>query len=92
VIPSAVAKQLGLRVSGKGKVKYADGRTTQRDQVQGVHVKLLGRNGVFNASLEPKRDTALIGAIVLEDLDFLIDPRKERLFPRDPEMVVSEAE
>jgi predicted aspartyl protease len=92
VIPSAIAKQLGLRVSGKGKVKYADGRTARRDQVEGVYLELMGRHGVFNASLEPKRETLLIGAIVLEDLDFLIDPRKERLYPRDPEMVVSEIE
>ncbi len=92
VLPSATAKQLGLRVSGRGKVKYADGRTARRDQVEGVYLELLGRHGVFNASLEPKRENALVGAIVLEDLDFLIDPRKERLYPRDPEMVVSEIE
>ena len=92
VLPSAIAKQLGLRVSGKEKVKYADGRIVKRDQVEGVYVELLGRHGAFNASLEPKRDTALIGAIVLEDLDFLIDSRNERLFPRDPEMAVSEIE
>jgi len=34
----------------------------------------------------------LDGALVLEELDFLIDPLKERLFPRDPKMITSEAE
>jgi hypothetical protein len=55
-------------------------------------VELLGRHSVFRATLEPKRETALIGAIVLEDLDFLIDPRKECIFPRDPDIEMFEAE
>ena len=35
---------------------------------------------------------ALIGAIVLEALDLLVDCRKQRLYPRDPDYVVSEIE
>jgi predicted aspartyl protease len=92
VLPTAVANQLGLRITGKIKVTYADGRTAKRDRAEGVHLKLLGRQSVFRASLEPKRQTALIGALVLEDLDFLVDPSKERIYPRDPDIEVSEAE
>ena len=92
VLPSAVAKQLGLKVTGKIMVKYADGRTARRDRAEGVFLELLGRHSVFRASLEPKRDTVLIGAIVLEDLDFLIDPSKECIYPRNPDIEVSEAE
>jgi hypothetical protein len=51
----------------------------------------LGRDGVFTAVVEPKRRTALIGAIVLEDLDFLVDCTQQ-LVPRDPRFVVSEVE
>jgi hypothetical protein len=53
---------------------------------------LQGRDSIFKAAVEPKRDTALIGAIVLEDLDFLVDCEKQRLVPRDPRFIVSEAE
>ena len=35
-------------------------------------------------------DAALIGAIVLEDLDFLVECIKQCLVPRDPDYVVSE--
>jgi hypothetical protein len=63
-----------------------------RPVVQGVHVALQGRDSIFKAMVEPKRDTALIGAIVLEDLDFLIDCEQERLVPRDPKFILSEAE
>ncbi len=92
VLPEAVAKHLGLPATSKVKVRYTDGRTAKRPQVEAVYLKLLGRHSVFNATLEPKRDTALIGAIVLEDLDLLLDSAKQRLYPRDPDFVVSEIE
>jgi hypothetical protein len=63
VLPESVAKKLGLRVSGEVKVRYADHRTARRKQVEGVYLELLGRHSVFNATVEPKRETALIGAI-----------------------------
>ena len=44
------------------------------------------------AIVEPSRPTALIGAIVLEDLDSLIDSRKEQLVPRDPNQILAEIE
>ena len=92
VLPAAVVRQLGLRATGQVKVRYADGRTAKRNQVEGVYLELLGRHSVFNATVETKRETALIGAIVLEDLDLLVDGTNQRLVPRDPKYVVSEIE
>jgi predicted aspartyl protease len=92
VLPKQVVRKLGLSVTGQVKVKYADGRTAKLPVVQGVHVELQGRDSIFKATVEPKRDTALIGAIVLEDLDFLVDCEKQRLVPRDPKFIVSEIE
>ena len=92
VLPAAVAKQLGLPHAGKINARYADGRKAVRNLVDGVHLEMLGRSSVFKAAVEPKRESALIGAIVMEDLDFLVDPTMQRLFPRDPKMIVSELE
>jgi predicted aspartyl protease len=92
VLPESIAQKLGLTPTGKVNVTYANGRTAIRDTVQGVYVEIMGRHGIFSASLEPRRKTILIGAIVLEELDFLIDPRRQRLYPRDPKMVLMEAE
>jgi predicted aspartyl protease len=92
VLPESAAKGLGLPMNTKVRVRYADGRTAKRPQAEGVYLELLGRHSVFNATVGPKRDTALIGAIVLEDLDFLVDSTKQRLQPRDPDYVVSEIE
>jgi hypothetical protein len=61
-----------------------------RPEVGAVHLRLQGREDVFSAIVEPNRDTALIGAIVLEDFDFLVDCIKQRLVPRDPDHIVSE--
>ena len=90
VIPAFVAKQLGVPKAGKINACYADGRKAVRELVDGVHLELLGRSSVFKAAIEPKRESVLIGAIVLEDLDFLVDSMQQRLFPRDPKMIVSE--
>lgn len=51
-----------------------------------------GRSSVFSAIIEPNRDSALIGAIVLEELDFIVDCGHQTLVPRDPDRIISEVE
>ena len=92
VLPEAVVKRLGLPLGDKVKVRYADGRKAQRREVKGVLVRLLGSDGTFTAISEPKRETALIGAIVLEDLDLLLDCVAQRVVPRDPRGAIYEIE
>jgi predicted aspartyl protease len=84
VLPEAVVKRLGLPLSTAVNVRYADGRRAKRRAVKGVFVRLLGRDSTFTAICEPKRETALIGAIVLEDLDLLVDCVAQQVVPRDP--------
>ena len=92
VLPGKVVQQLGLQRAGTIGVRYADGRRAIRPTVRDVQVELLGRTDVFGAAVEPRRKTAFIGAVVLEVLDFMVDPIHERLVPRDPNMIISEAE
>jgi predicted aspartyl protease len=92
VLPEAAVKRLGLTMGDKLTVRYADGRRAQRREAKGVHVSLLGRDDIFSAVVEPKRKTALIGAIVLEDLDLIVDCQRQRLVPRDPRGPVYEIE
>src|SRR5438105_8818394 len=54
VLPESVAKQLGVPGKGKVKVRYADDRNAMRDRVELVQVKLHGRDGVYEATVEPK--------------------------------------
>jgi predicted aspartyl protease len=92
VLPESVAKQLGLPLGKKVSVRYADGRRAQRREAKAAMVSILGREDTFSAVVEPKRDTALIGAIVLEALDLLVDCKRQRLIPRDPSGPIYEIE
>lgn len=92
VLPEAVAERLGLKSAGDATVRYADGRTATRRMAGEVRVRLLGREGVFTAILEPNRHTALLGRIVLDDLDLVVDRTMQTLRPRDPDRIVSEIE
>ncbi len=83
VLPESAVNRLGLTPSGKATVQYADRRSATVETVKGVSVELLGRQGIFTAFVEPNRTTAQIGAIVMEDLDFLVDCSTQTLQPRD---------
>ena len=92
VLPVEIVKRLGVPKAGRTKTRYADGRVGQRDVVDEVRVTLQGRSRVFDSIVEPKRKTVLIGAIVLETLDFVVDCAIQKLVPRDPKQIVSELE
>lgn len=92
VLPESLARQLGLPEAGEARVRYADQRTATRRMATEVRLRLLGREGIFSAVLEPDRTTALVGAIVLEELDFVVDCTTQSLHPRDPDRIVSEIE
>lgn len=92
VLPKSVADQLGFPHRGQIAVRYADRRRATRPVVEDVQVELLGRQGTFNAIVEPKREDVLIGAVVLETLDLLVDCRTQTLQPRDPKGIITEIE
>jgi predicted aspartyl protease len=92
VLPKTMADQLGVRATAKVQVSYADRRRATRPVVEGVQLELLGRRGVFRAIVEPKREDVLIGAIVLEDLDLLVDCVTQTVQPRDPRQFTAEIE
>lgn len=92
VLPKSVVENLGLPLGDKTKFRYADRRTRTRDTAEFVQVEIGKRKGTFTAIVEPSRTEALIGAIVLEDLDYLVDCLNQRLVPRDPRFVISEIE
>lgn len=52
------------------------------------------RKGVFEAIIEPRKKYALLGAIVMEALDLIVDPRGLQIYPnpRSPNMPMAEIE
>ena len=92
VLPESVGRELGCPDGNSITVKYADQRTATRATIHNVWLKLGNRTGAFSAVLEPQRTTALIGAIVMEELDLVADCVSGQLRPRDPDTVVAEIE
>ena len=92
VLPESIVKQLGLPVAGMSTVRFADSRRAEREVVRDAYIQLLGRSGVFHAIVEPNRSDALLGAIVMEDLDLIVDCSGQRLEKRDPDKYITEIE
>jgi predicted aspartyl protease len=92
VLPQRVVDELQLQPDGETTVRYADQRRERRLLVSNVWLELLGRHGVFSAVVEPDRNDALIGAIVLEELDLLVDCTTQSLHPREPDSILTEIE
>ena len=90
VLPKTVTDALGVPEIGTAKVRFADGRRGVRPVVGGVWLRMNGRDGVFKAIVEENRGDALIGAIVLEDLDMVADPVDGTCRPRDADAILAE--
>jgi len=81
VLPVEIVEKLHLKQLEKVRVRYADMRIAEREVVYGLMLEILGRKTVTTAIVEPKRKAALIGHIILEDLDLWIDSKNGRLIP-----------
>lgn len=94
VLPESTAAQFNFPKIKKQRVKYANEETAQRDMVGGVEVEVCGRKGWFEAIVPPGKKYALLGAIVMEALDLIVDPRGLQIYPnpRSPNMPMAEIE
>ena len=90
VLPAATVAALGLPETGRVTVRFADGRRDQKALVGEAQVEILGRSSVFTAVVEPGWSDALIGAIVMEELDLILDCTRQQLVPRDPHGLFAE--
>lgn len=90
VIPQSVVEKLALISDGEAVMKNTDRRRERRAVVSNVWLQVEGRHGVFSAIVEPARTDLLLGTIVLEELDLIVDCGRQELVPRDPQHVVAE--
>ena len=79
VIPAAVAERLGLFRLRKTDAKYADGRVEEVDMAEAVTVEILGRETEVSPMILGEQ--ILLGVIVLEGLDLMVDCNRNRLVP-----------
>ncbi|WP_373489466.1 clan AA aspartic protease [Blastomonas sp.] len=78
-IPKLVALQLKLKTMEQRMVTYADGRKELVDYVGPVRVEVFGRHAFTGAMV--MGDQVLLGAIPMESMDVLVDPRRQILIP-----------
>jgi len=93
VLPKNLVRELNLEKIEDVKVKYANGRVERKEIYGVVRLELKGRVGNFDVLAENDEVQPLIGQIVLERLDLIIEPSTRRLIPnpRSPEMPMIEA-
>ena len=78
-IPAAVADRLGLFRISRTDAKCADGRVEEVEVTEAITVEIVGREMVTTAMILGEQ--ILLGVIVLEELDLMVDCYRQRLVP-----------
>jgi len=81
VLPQDMVNKLGLRKAREVKVRYANNKVEIKPVYRAVVIEILGREGTFDVICEEEGSQPLIGQVVLEVLDLVVDPRTKKLMP-----------
>jgi clan AA aspartic protease len=82
VLPRDIVESLGLDMRERAIVEYADGRHEEVDIAGTVLLSVSGRSAETRCVVGPARTEPLLGQIVLEMLDLLVDCPRHQLVPR----------
>ena len=78
-IPAGIADRLGLFRLRRTDAQYADGRIEEVDVTEAMTVEILGRETEINPMVLGEH--ILLGVMVLEGLDLMLDCLRQRLVP-----------
>lgn len=81
-LPQEVVEHLGIPVIGSVIVRYADERKDELEKAGPVKIQIGDRSGNFDCVVGPPNCEPLIGQIVLEELDLMIDSADRKLLVR----------
>lgn len=92
VLPKELVDNLGLKKIREVKVKYANNKTESKSIYGVVTIEIKGRIGNFDVLAEEEGSQPLVGQVVLEILDLVIDPCSRKIIPNpnSPEMPMVE--
>lgn len=79
VIPNHVKEQLGLRVLGERMAILANELEVRGTVVGPVEVRFENRRTTVDAVVLSDQGEVLLGSVPMEDLDVLIDPKRQKL-------------
>ena len=80
-LKSSVIHQLGLRPIGEIKSRTMSARSETRRVFAPVSLEIQGRTGRFDVIEVPDSLPNIVGQIPLEDLDWVVDCRNQKLIP-----------
>ena len=80
-LPLSIIEQLGLPPTRKVTVTLSDGSRQERQLYGELRVQVGDRDYVFSCVAKPEGAPLLIGQIVLEALDLVVDCGRQRLIP-----------
>ncbi|MDR2490640.1 MAG: aspartyl protease family protein [Spirochaetaceae bacterium] len=78
-IPESIRKKLGLEIVQKVSATLADGEKLEIGLSEGVEVRWKNRAEITQAWVVPKECSVLLGAMPMEGMDIMVDPKKQRL-------------
>jgi predicted aspartyl protease len=92
VLPQNLIDELDLRKIDEVTVRYANNQRQQKSVYAGLLVEIKRRVGSFSALAEEEGIEPLIGQIVLEQLDLIVDLTSRTVMPnpRSPDMPMVE--
>jgi len=82
MLPQEVVEILGLRTIRNAIVTYADERSETRKVAGGLYIKIGERGMNAECMVGQPKSEALIGQIIMESLDLIVDPKNRKLSPR----------
>jgi clan AA aspartic protease len=88
VINEETRRKLGLEMLGTDTVSLADGASTPCTVVGPLEVWWKDRRATSDALVLPHADEILLGAIPLEGLDLMVDPRGGKIVGRHGDQVI----
>ena len=78
-ITEEIFMKLGLGIERQKIAKVADGRFTDCSISTPIRIQWEDRDSVVRALVLPGSDEILLGAIPLEEMDLIVDPKNEKL-------------
>jgi clan AA aspartic protease len=78
-ITAAVREKLGLSIQGLRRSTLADGTRQVYQVTEPVEIRWKDRYTACPATLLPDADEVLLGAIPMEDLDLVVDPKRQQV-------------
>ncbi|MHC1611326.1 MAG: retroviral-like aspartic protease family protein [Candidatus Methanospirareceae archaeon] len=87
VLPVDLIQKLGLERLDEVSVRHADNSVKRKEVYGSIILEIAGRKAVFDVLAEDEGAQPLIGQIVLERLDLVIEPSTRKVIPnpRSPE-------